>query len=294
MKRLLIVGCGDVALRAVPALLRRYRIYALSRAPERFAALRAAGLVPVPGDLDRPETLGALAGIAHDVLHFAPPPPRGTRDTRTMHLLAALTRGRSLPQHLVYISTTGVYGDCAGALVDETTRLRPRTDRARRRVDAERQLRDWGRRNGVKVSILRAPGIYAENRLPLERLRAGTPVLAADDDGYTNHIHADDLARMSLHALRFASPGRAYNAADDSRLKMGEWFDLVADRHGLPRPARVSRAEACRRIPDALLSFMSESRRVANARIKQELRFALAYPTVLDGIAAPGREAPGR
>ena len=288
MRRLLIIGCGDVALRAVPLLRPRYRIYALTRSPARVASLRAQGLVPVLGDLDDPATLDGLAGIAHDVLHCAPPPLHGSRDTRTAHLIAVLAKAKSLPQHFVYISTSGVYGDCHGAWVDETRPLQPATARAQRRVDAERRLREWGRRSGVRICVLRAPGIYSEARLPLQRLRDGTPALRADEDAYTNHIHADDLARMAVAALSFGTPGRLYNASDDSVLKMGDYFDLVADRYGLPRPPRVSRAEAGQRIAPALLSFMSESRRLSNHRIKRELRFTLRYPTVREGIAAAG------
>lgn len=286
MKRLLIIGCGDVALRVVPLLRDRYRIYALTHSAERVAQLRACGIVPMIGDLDTPQSLNALAGIAHDVLHCAPPQDNGTRDTRTAHLIAALARGRSLPQQFVYISTSGVYGDCGGALVTEAQPTRPLTARAQRRVDAERQLRDWGKRNHVRVSILRAPGIYSERRLPIERLKAGTPALRVQDDVYTNHIHADDLARMAVAALRFGYAGRTYNANDDTQLKIGEYFDLVADSFGLPRPPRVSRAEAGIVVPPALLSFMSESRCLDNQRVKRELRLRLRYPTVQAGIAA--------
>lgn len=286
MRRLLIIGCGDVALRALPQLRARYRIYALTQSRGRVLELRARGIVPIVGNLDDAASLAGLAGIAHDVLHCAPPPQHGKRDSRTAHLIAALAKRKILPQHLVYISTTGVYGDCDGELVDETRAPHPQTARAQRRVDAERQLREWGRHSGVRVSILRAPGIYSQARLPLERLRSGVPTLRAEEDAYTNHIHADDLARMAVAALRFGHPGRAYNASDDSRLKMGEYFDLVADRFGLPRPQRISRAEAGARVSPAMLSFMSESRRLSNRRIKQELRIKLSYPTVNDGIAA--------
>lgn len=287
MRRLLIIGCGDVAQRAVPLLRSRYRIiYALARSQARVAALRVLGLMPVAGDLDAPSTLHGLAGIAHDVLHCAPPPGRGSRDTRTAHLIAALAKAKSLPQHFVYISTTGVYGDCAGAWIDETHPLHPQTARAQRRVDAERRLREWGRRSGVGISVLRAPGIYSAERLPLQRLREGTPALQADEDAYTNHVHADDLARMAVAALSFGAPGRLYNASDDSVLKMGDYFDLVADRFGLPRPPRMSRAEAAQRIAPNLLSFMGESRRLSNHRIKRELRLKLRYPTVGDGVPA--------
>jgi nucleoside-diphosphate-sugar epimerase len=286
MRRLLIIGCGDVAMRAVPLLRARYRIYALTHHRERVPELRALGLLPIIGNLDEPASLRGLTGIANDILHSAPPPDSGPRDTRMTHLIAALAKGKSLPQQLVYISTSGVYGDCAGARVDETRPVYPSTERARRRVDAERQLRDWGRRAPVRVTILRAPGIYSGQRLPLGRLQAQTPVIDAGEDGYTNHIHADDLARMAVAALRYGYPGRTYNASDDSELRMGDYFDLVADRFGLPRPPRVSRAVASRCIPANLLSFMRESRRLSNDRMKRELRFTLRYPTVHDGLAA--------
>ena len=245
------------------------------------------------GDLDDPASLGGLAGIAHDVLHTAPPPSEGARDTRTAHLIAALAKGKSLPQQLVYISTSGVYGDCAGALVDETRALRPQTERAQRRVDAEKQLREWGRRSRVRVSILRAPGIYSAERLPVKRLEAGLPALRPEEDGYTNHVHADDLARMAVAALRFGYAGRMYNASDDTVLKMGDYFDLVADQYGLPRPPRLSRVEAGERVPANVLSFMNESRRLSNRRLKTELRFRFLYPTVREGISA-ARDGRGR
>lgn len=286
MRRLLIIGCGDIGQRMISMVHGRWRIYGLSHSPERLAALRALGITPVRGDLDKPQTLDAIAGLAHDIAHLAPPPGHGVQDTRTAHLIAALAKGKSLPQQLVYISTSGVYGNCDGALVSETQPVRPQTDRARRRADAERRLREWGMRSGVRVSILRVPGIYAADRLPLARVRQGTPALIPEDDSYVNHVHADDLCRMVIAALHRGQPNRMYNAVDDAPQKMGDYFDLVADRFGLPRPRRISRAEAARAIPETLLSFMNESRRLMNRRIKQELRLQLCYPTVHDGIAA--------
>jgi nucleoside-diphosphate-sugar epimerase len=300
MKRLLIVGCGDVGLRLIPLVRARHRVYArvyaLTRDAAQCAPLRALGVTPIIGDLDKPQSLSAIAGIAHDVVHLAPPPANGTTDTRTAHLIAALVTRRkaknnqsSLPQHFVYISTSGVYGDCAGEVVPETRPAHPQTARAQRRVDAERRLRAWGVRSGVQVSILRVPGIYAADRLPLARLERGTPALRDEDDSYVNHVHADDLARMVIAALHHATPGRAYNAVDDLPQKMGDYFDLVADRHGLSRPPRIARSEAAYVIPENMLSFMRESRRLSNQRIKQELRFRLRYPSVLDGIRAPDK-----
>ena len=189
-----------------------------------------------------------------------------------------------LPQRFVYMSTSGVYGDCGGAWVDEDRPVHPQTERAARRADAERAIAEWGDAHGIEIVILRAPGIYAAERLPLERLRRGTPVLCSEDDVYTSHIHADDLAAIVVAALERPGAAGIYNASDDTELKMGDWFDLVADRFGLARPARVARAQAAGRIPAALLSFMSESRRLVNRRVKERLGITLAYPTVFEGV----------
>lgn len=292
MKRILIVGCGDIAMRVAPLLRRHYRLIGLARRAERFPELRVACISPLHGDLDDRASLARIAGLADIVLHFAPPPSgacqkngdrgRPVIDTRTRNLLAALSHGKS-PKHLVYISTSGIYGDCGGAEVSETHPPNPQTARARLRADAEQQIRDWARRNHVNASILRVPGIYANDRLPLERLRAGTPAIVREEDSYTSHIHADDLARIVLAVLRHAKSNRVYHASDDSQMKKGDYFDAVADAHGLPR---LPRAEVERNVPPALWSFMNESRRLSNERMKKELKIKLRYPTVVDALAS--------
>jgi nucleoside-diphosphate-sugar epimerase len=285
-RRLLIVGCGDVVRRALPILTRRWQVTALVRSVD--PALRAQGVKQIRGDLDQPASLRRLAGIADAVLHSAPPPSEGAGDPRTKRLLATLARARSLPRHLVYISTSGVYGPCGGAVVPESRPCAASTTRARRRIAAESLLRA----SGMRVSILRAPGIYAADRLPLERLRRGDPVLVAAEDSYTNHIHAEDLARACVAALERGGANRAYNICDDSDLPMGDWFDKLADAFGLPRPPRVTRAGAQTRLSPMLLSFMNESRRLTNKRMKRELKLQLRYPTVDAGIANALRKAP--
>jgi len=283
-KKLLIVGCGDVARRALPHWLASYEVAALVRAPD--PALAAAGVRLIVGDLDRPGTLAPLAGAADLVVHTAPPPESGTEDTRTRSLLHTFAQPQDgaamLPQRMVYISTSGVYGDCNGDYVDELRALNPQTARAARRVDAETVLSHWCAERGIGLVILRAPGIYAADRLPLAHLQRGVPVLAKDDDVYTNHIHADDLAAIVTAGL--SSGAGPYNASDDSDMKMGDYFDFVADRVGLPRPPRASRAEAEAQISPVLLSFMRESRRLVNRRMKAELGVRLRYPTVFDGV----------
>jgi nucleoside-diphosphate-sugar epimerase len=282
----MIIGCGDVGLRVARMLKGRRRIYALTRSRDGFALLRAEGIMPVPGDLDHPQSLARIGGLAHDIVHLAPPASSGISDSRTANLITALAKRGSLPQRLVYISTSGVYGDCGGAIIDETRRTHPASDRAKRRTDAERQVRQWGVETGVHVSILRVPGIYSAGRLPLARLRAGTPALLPERDPYTNHIHADDLARIVVAALARGRGGRAYNASDDSSMRMGEYFDLVANAFDLPRPPRVSWEAAQAQLPEEQLSFMRESRRLANGRLKKELRVRLRYPSVRQGISA--------
>lgn len=288
--RVLIVGCGDVGTRVLALLQPRVRVVALTSQPHRIATLRALGATPLLGNLDEPATLRRLSGLAQRVLHLAPPPahnPRQWHDPRTRALLRSLHR-RSLPRALVYGSTSGVYGDCAGTWVNETRAVQPQTARAQRRVDAEQQLRRWSRASGVRSSVLRIPGIYAPNReggTPRARLLQGTPALQAQEDVFTNHIHADDLARACVAALWRGKPQRRYHVSDDSDVKMGDYLDMAADLYGLPRPPRISRIEARAQVSATRLSFMEESRRLVNTRMKKELRVALRYPTVREGLA---------
>jgi nucleoside-diphosphate-sugar epimerase len=265
---------------------------ALTSSPDRVRLLRACGITPLQGNLDNPASIQRLAGIAHRVIHLAPPPTDRAgafeRDPRSLVLVRAL-RLRTPPLALVYGSTTGVYGDCGGQRVDETRAVNPHTPRAQRRVDAENLMRFLGR-SGVRVSVLRIPGIYAADReggTPRGRLLKGTPVLRPEDDVYTNHVHADDLARACLAALWRGKPQRVTHASDDTELKMGDYFDLAAQLYGLPLPPRLARAEALQVLPPMQLSFMSESRRLDNARLKRELRLRLRFPTVREGLLSP-------
>jgi nucleoside-diphosphate-sugar epimerase len=284
---LLIIGCGDVGQRVV-RVQRHVRVVALTSSPERVAALRAQGVTPVVGNLDVPASLQRLAGWATRVLHLAPPPLQGSTDPRTLTLTRLLMR-RSAPLSVVYGSTSGVYGDCAGAWVNENRTVNPITPRAQRRVDAEARVRHVGRlrSSAVRVSVMRIPGIYAPDReggTPRERLLRGTPVLAREDDVFTNHIHADDLARACQLALWRGQAQRIYNVNDDSQMLMGDYFDMAAGLYGLAKPPRISRAQAQTELPAMQLSFMSESRRMVNTRMKRELRLQLRYPHVDDGL----------
>ena len=310
----LLIGCGDVGGRIATMLSprgqHRLRLLGVIRDPAGAPRLRAMGVVPLIADLDQQASLPRLRSLARWMIDLAPPPQSGPNDPRSARLVLALAPGprarrahcaftgrlrphasaaaqaHNVPNRWVYISTTGVYGNCEGAFFDETRPVAPTSDRAGRRVDAERQFRARTRKSQVNASILRVPGIYAGDRLPLARLKQQLPALRDEDDVFTSHIHADDLARIAWTAIFRGQPGRIVHTVDDSGLKMGQYFDRVADAFGLPRPPRVTRDELHARVSPMMLSFMSESRRLANRRLKRELRVRLHYPTVDSLLAA--------
>ncbi len=285
----------------------RTRLFGSTRTTSNFAAIRSNGIVPVSLDLLDRNRCRQLVALANRIVMLAPPPNSGSFDPHTTTIVQALAyhNGRyrryqpsscQLSSNITpnaaprtsfcYISTTGVYGDRQGAWVDEQTPTNPQSDRAKRRVAAESVLRKAVMQRQIKLTVLRAPGIYAENRLPLERLKLGTPALISADDVFTNHIHAYDLTRLSigavLRARSKASGSRIYNTCDESDLKMADYFDLVAEHFNLPKPPRVSKKDLPSLVSPAMLSFMSESRRIRGQRIQSETKVRLRFRTVND------------
>ena len=362
-QRLLIIGCGDIGQRVVQQLHHGWQVMGVARSDETLQKIRTAGALAMraddahrlapwathvlhaapPASRDGEVTdrltrgwLQALARARGQRASTTSRPGRthrlGARSAAALLAVpapAAQTRSQtqapSAPR-LVYLSTTGVYGDRGGAFTRETDTLQPLTDRARRRVDAERQVRygihrpdgsnagsrraahphadsarpDSAHRDSAHVSgarhrrlqqpplpalVLRVPGIYAADRLPVERLRQQVPALVPADDVITNHIHADDLARIARTALLRGPRQRVINAVDDSQMTLGEYMDQVADRLGLPRPPRRPRAELARTLSEVRMSFMRESRRLDTRRLKRELRVRLQWPTVAEFLA---------
>ncbi len=286
MPTLLIIGAGDVARRALPLLLRRWRVLVLCRTEEAAARWRALGAQPMLGDLDNAASLKRLAGLADAALLTAPPPPRGKSDPRMRKLLYTLAKADSIPQQWVYISTSGVYGDAAGRWLDETAPLRPHNERAWRRADAEAVLRRFAIRHGSALTILRAPGIYADDRLPLSRLFNQTPLIADAEDSWSNHIHADDLARLCVAALSRRHGIRVYNACDAQPLPVSRWYRALAETLDLPCPPQLPREAVKASVSPQQWSFLGESRRLDNRRVLRELGVSLRWPSVLDYLAA--------
>jgi nucleoside-diphosphate-sugar epimerase len=281
-----IVGCGDIGSRVARLEKAAGRaVAALARSEAAAAELARQGIAAIPGDLDAPDSLTGLPARPAVLYWFAPPPAAGTDDPRVAGLLAALDAG-TLPRRLVYISTSGVYGDCGGDWVTEDRPLAPQTDRARRRAAAERRFRDWGEHHGAACAMLRVPGIYGPGRLPVERIRRGIPVLDERESPYSNRIHADDLATACFAAARRARPGAAYNVSDGHPTTMTDYFQRVADHLGLPRPPRVSLREARASFTPNMLSFLEESKRLDNRRMLGELGVGLRYPDLASGLPA--------
>ncbi len=288
MKSVFVVGCGDIGGRVARLWQARgLPVAALARSTETAARLRGLDVVPLDGDPDRPASL-MLASLGQAlVYYFAPPPAQGVADTRMRHFTAALPADVA---RVVYLSTSGVYGDHGGALVDEETPPAPNTDRARRRLDAEETLRRWGREHRVPVIVLRVGGIYGPGRWPLERLRRGDPVLREEECGYTNRIHADDLAAVCLAAGERGRADRIYNVSDGQDGTMTEYFYAVADHFGLPRPPAITLAEAKQQLSPAMLSYLLESRRLDNRRMVEELGVVLRYPDLAAGLKSVAGE----
>jgi nucleoside-diphosphate-sugar epimerase len=286
LKKIFIIGCGDIGRRTAALWQARgAEVTALARSDASRQQLQQLGIAPVAGDLDQPASLRHLPLTGALLYYFAPPPAQDDTDARMRAMVAAMTDGVR-PDRIIYISTTGVYGDNHGAWVTEDTPLQPRAARSKRRVDAESVLRAFGRQQAVPVVILRVPGIYGPGRLPIEAIKTRRPVLDESESGYTNRIHAQDLARVCVIAAERGRADTVYNVSDGHPSSMTAYFNQLADALGAPRPPVVSRAEAQRVLKPGMLSYLDESRRVDNRRMREELGVELLYPTLDAGLRA--------
>lgn len=286
VKQVFIIGCGDIGRRVAKlAMAEGAAVSALVRSIEKEESLRQLGIRPVPGNLDDPASFQHLPTRHAVVFYFAPPPGGGLTDPRMRAFCSTITSGNQ-PARVIYISTSGVYGDCGDALVTEETPVNPRTTRARRRLDAETVLREWGKRQNVPIIVLRVTGIYGPGRLPLQHLASGQPVLNEQEAPFTNRVHADDLARVCMAAAAKGEAGDIFNVSDGQPGTMSEYFNAVADALGQPRPRQVTMAEARQVMSPLMLSYVSESRRMDNRKMLEKLGITLLYPTLEAGLKA--------
>lgn len=280
--RVHIIGCGDIGRRT--AVLCRQAQQEVSAWVKRTASLEACRELGLPSqllDLDLPGEVPELGPRGH-VLYTVPPPPGGQADSRIRALLERLDA--NLIERFVLISTSGVYGNCDGRWVDEETPIHPVADRALRRADAEAKLRKWALDKGKEYLILRVPGIYAPDRLPLKRIRSGAPVVRRSEAPWTNRIHADDLAAACFAALNSSATNETINVSDDAPSTMTDYFLAVAEYSGLPRPPEISLEEARRSFSPGMLSYLAESRRIDNRKMKRLLNIELKYPGLKQGL----------
>jgi nucleoside-diphosphate-sugar epimerase len=185
---------------------------------------------------------------------------------------------------LGYLSTTGVYGDRAGACVDETAELRPTGERGRRRVAAEAGWLDLWRRRGVPVHIFRLAAIYGLGRSPFDALRAGAAKRIDKPGQVFSRIHVADLASVLIASIARPRPGAIYNVCDDEPASPEAVVAHAAGLLGLSAPPLVP-FEAAGLSPMAR-SFYDDNKRVSNALIKSELGVRLRYPNYRAGLAA--------
>ncbi len=280
----LIIGCGDIGVRVARFLQRDGgHVFGLARSDESAVRLRDCGLAPVMGNLDDPATLAGLPTAGKLVFYLAPPPGGGPFDSRMRNFCQTIGPAQ-LPIRVVYMSTSGVYGDCGGNLVTEATPVHPQTSRAQRRVDAETALQEWGRQQGVPIVILRVTGIYGPGRLPLARIRQGHPVLREEESPPTNRIHADDLAVVCVKSALKAAAGEIFNVSDGQPGTMTQYFNAICDLLQLPRLPQVSMTEAKQVMNPMMLSYLTEARRMDNRKMLEELGITLQYPDLETGL----------
>lgn len=282
---IIIIGYGDIGRRVASLYLNKnIPITGIARSESSFQQMKDDDVTPVTADLDDIDSLSDLSLADALVFYFAPPPSTGTTDPRMKNFLASLDTD-SLPRKIIYISTSGVYGDQAGQWVTENTPPNPGADRSFRRLDAESQLFQFRNEQPVEVVILRVGGIYGPGRLPEQRIRNAVPVLRQELAPKTNRIHADDLARICIAAGKYGHDGEIYNVSDGCDSNMTEYFFQVAKHLGLPKPPTVDWEQAENTLSKGMLSYLRESRRLDNSKMLTELRITLKYPDLLSGLA---------
>ncbi len=283
-KNVLIIGCGDIGVR-VARLVQQTgsKISGLARSEGSAERLRAFGIEPVMGNLDDAASLTDLPTAGKLVFYFASPPGGGPVDGRMRKFCQAVDSGQ-LPSKVVYISTSGVYGDCGGEWVTEETAINPQTSRAQRRADAEAILQEWGRVHDVPVVVLRVTGIYGPGRLPLARIQQGHPILREEESPPTNRIYADDLAAVCVRAAEKAMAGDIFNVSDGQPGTMTQFFNAVSDLLGLSRLPQVDMAEAKKVMNPMMLSYLTETRRMNNRKMVEQLGVTLMYPDIESGL----------
>ena len=288
MTKAVIIGCGNVGRRIARLCMQSGQSVAAisqSEASKQQNVNLGADVYNIDLDQSSMERSALSDNIEGAELYYlVPPQKKGITDHRTQNFLTWLSSNNYLPKKVVLISTTGVYGNCDGAWVTEKTPVNPQTDRGKRRANSEQQWSAWSEQHNVSLVILRVPGIYAYDRLPRERLEKQIPVVDVSECGYTNRIHAEDLARVCITAMNKAKNGTVYNVTDGVPGKITEYLQVAARVLELPQPPVISMQQAQQQLSSGMLSYLSESRRISNQLMLDELKIKLLYPDFKQGL----------
>ena len=284
-----IFGCGDVGRRIAKSLIKAGAstddIYAYVQTAESAELCARLKVIALTVDLD--SSVRDLSLCDESELYYTVPPQKqGHQDLRSRALIQKWEQDSIKPKKVVLISTTGVYGDCSGEWVDENSNVNPQTDRAKRRLDSETVWRQWGVMNSVPVVVLRVPGIYSFSRLPRKRLLDRTPVVNPAECGFTNRIHANDLADVCIKAMELGVADEVFNVTDGTPGKISEYLQAAACALGMDALPQITLSEAQTVLSPGMLSYLNESRKISNRKMLEDLDVVLKYPDMLQGVKA--------
>lgn len=286
-----IIGCGNIGQRIAAALLKQGNdpktINGLVNSSASMHKCQALNIQSSLIDLDKSTT--TLPSLhKQDCYYTVAPPAIAMQDLRSRALIAHLERAVQRPSKIVLLSTTGVYGDCKGEWVDETKPPMPTTERGLRRLDSETVWQNFATAQGIPLMILRVPGIYSLDRLPRARIAKRTPVVSASECGFSNRVHAEDLAQIAVTSMAYlerdTSDSVVLNASDGAPSKITEYLQAAAKQLGEPNLPVISMAEAQEQLSDGMLSYLSESRKISNAKLLAILDYKYLYPDFREGI----------
>ncbi|MEM7303908.1 MAG: NAD-dependent epimerase/dehydratase family protein [Pseudomonadota bacterium] len=279
----IITGCGQVGRQLCDLLaVQNKTITCLVKTQASRDLLTQRGFTAKTFDLDTRPTLPEDLPLAQsDLYYFIPPSNTDLIDHRIDYFLELCKT--HIPRRIVYISTSGVYGDCNGEWVNEAHPASPVTERAKRRYYAELSLIQFCKEFQCQFNILRVGGIYGPERLPLERLKTVT-VVCPEEAPYSNRIHAYDLASACLAAMHCDTHGEIINVADGHPTSMTDYFYQLADMAELPHPPCVPLSQAEEKLSPGMLSFINESRRLSIDKMQSVLKIALKFPTLEQGL----------
>jgi len=289
LKNINIIGCGYIGKKIAGLLIDRdIPCHCFVKSETSKATCSKMGLPVVRFNLDKEGlslSKSQLKNFAKSTLAYLAAPQRnGLTDVRMANFISILESVNAVPDKIVLISTTGVYGDCKGEWIDESRQARPQADRAFRRLSAETQLTEYCEKNYIHLIVFRVPGIYASDKLPIKRITSGEPIVEAADSGYTNRIHAEDLSALCVEALLEKVESGIYNCCDGRPSTMNDYFTKVADALALRRPEEISLSKAKQTLSEGMLSYLAESKRISNKKLLSHFKTRFKYPNLEAGL----------